>query len=262
MALTIALISVFKNESHILEEWIEHYLKEGINHFFLVDNGSTDNYLHKLQVYIDKQIVTLVKDVKKYSQVEHLNKFLPECIKFDWVMVVDLDEILYSRNGYKTIKDYLNSLNQNIIQINIPWKIFGSNNFIHQPSSVINNFIFRDNYNYLSIINCKSITRGKNIKHLDLHIAELNDKNGLIITSDGEENTANMYFSHISNDILNNSCLHLNHYVCQSWEFFSNVKMTRGDATCASVDYVRNEGYFKGYNKNIILDDELKNKQY
>jgi hypothetical protein len=36
MPITLALISVFKNESHILEEWIEHYLKEGINHFFLL----------------------------------------------------------------------------------------------------------------------------------------------------------------------------------------------------------------------------------
>jgi hypothetical protein len=262
MTITIALISVFKNESHILEEWIEHYLKEGINHFFLVDNGSSDNYLDKLKIYIDKQIVTLIRDEKKYSQVEHLNKFLPICRNFDWVMVVDLDEILYSRNGYRTIKDYLNSLNENIIQVNIPWKIFGSNNHIHQPSSVINNFIYRDDYNHIRDINCKSITRGKNVKYLNLHVAELNNKNGLIITSDGQENKVKTCFSNISNDILNNSSLHLNHYVCQSWEFFSSVKMTRGDATCQAVDKIRNENYFNAYNKNIILDEELKNKKY
>lgn len=260
--ITIALISVFKNEAHIFKEWIEHYLKEGINHFFLVDNGSTDNYLEKLQIYIDKKIVTLIQDEKKYSQVEHLNKFLPICKNFDWILVADLDEIIYSRNGYKTIKDYLNSLNQNILQVNIPWKLFGSNNYIHQPPSVIDSFIYRDNYFGVSEINCKSITRGKNVKYLHQHVAELNDKNGLVITSDGQENTTRMYFSHISNDILNNSSLHINHYVLQSWEFFSNVKMTRGDVTCQSIDKIRNEGYFNAHNKNIILDDELKNKKY
>jgi hypothetical protein len=177
-------------------------------------------------------------------------------------VVVDLDEILYSRNGYRTIKDYLNSLNENILQINIPWKYFGSNNFIQQPSSVIDNFIYRANYNYFSEINCKSITRGKHIKYLNQHVSELNNKNGLVISSDGQENTAKIYFSHISNDILDNSSLHLNHYVCQSWEYFSNVKMTRGDVSSNSLDKLRNENYFKSYDFNNILDDELKNKKY
>ena len=31
---------MFKNESMIITEWIEHYLREGIDHFYLIDNGS------------------------------------------------------------------------------------------------------------------------------------------------------------------------------------------------------------------------------
>lgn len=260
--MSISLISVFKNESHIIEEWIEHYLKEGINHFFLVDNGSTDNYIEKLQKYLDNQIVTLIIDEKRYSQVPHLNKFLHLCQYFDWVMVVDFDELLYSRNGFKTIKDYLNSLSENIIQVKIPWKIFGSNNHINQPSSVINNFIYREFYSDIREINCKCITRGKDIKYLNLHTSELNNENSIIISSNGQINNVDINFSNIGEDILNNSCLHLNHYVCQSWEYFSNVKMTRGDAICPSVDNIRNERYFIAYNINNILDEELKNKQY
>ena len=42
----LSLIAIFKNESHILKEWIEHYINEGVDKFYLIDNGSTDNYIH------------------------------------------------------------------------------------------------------------------------------------------------------------------------------------------------------------------------
>ena len=39
----LSIVAIFKNESWILKEWIEHYLNQGVDHFFLIDNGSTDN---------------------------------------------------------------------------------------------------------------------------------------------------------------------------------------------------------------------------
>jgi hypothetical protein len=36
--------AVFKNESHILEEWLLHYIYRGIDHFYLVNDNSTDDY--------------------------------------------------------------------------------------------------------------------------------------------------------------------------------------------------------------------------
>lgn len=56
---TIALVSIFKNEGHIIEEWIEHYIKEGVDTFYLIDNGSTDNYIEKIQRYITSGKVIL-----------------------------------------------------------------------------------------------------------------------------------------------------------------------------------------------------------
>ena len=40
----LSIIAMFKNESYIIEQWIQHYLLEGVNHFYLIDNGSTDDY--------------------------------------------------------------------------------------------------------------------------------------------------------------------------------------------------------------------------
>ena len=39
----LCVVSMFKNESHILKEWLDHYINEGVEYFFMIDNGSNDN---------------------------------------------------------------------------------------------------------------------------------------------------------------------------------------------------------------------------
>ena len=55
----IAILTCFKNESHVLQEWIEHYKKRGIEHIYMINDFSTDNYLEKIKPYIDIGFVTL-----------------------------------------------------------------------------------------------------------------------------------------------------------------------------------------------------------
>jgi hypothetical protein len=45
--------AIFKNESHCLQEWIEHHIFHGVEHFYLLNDGSTDEYMKILQPYIN-----------------------------------------------------------------------------------------------------------------------------------------------------------------------------------------------------------------
>ena len=263
--MSLLLIAIFKNESSIIEEWIEHYINEGVDCFLLNDNGSTDNYEHKIQKYIDAGFVVLNKNPKKYAQVEIYNDCIDCARKFDWVMVVDFDEFIYSRNGFNTIKEYLNSLESNVSQIHIPWKIFGSSDFIQQPKSVIQNFTWRQIYTNPTKIECKCIIRGNNLKTLHIHHSISNNKNGnkdifsnnrLFITKDIN------FIENLNENFLSNSFLQLNHYKIQSWEFFSKIKRTRGDVTQSCWDNLRDKKYFDSFNYKHIEDNELKNKEY
>ena len=60
----LSIVAIFKNESWILEEWLNHYINEGVEHFFLIDNDSNDDYLSILKPFIDKKQVTLFKESK------------------------------------------------------------------------------------------------------------------------------------------------------------------------------------------------------
>jgi len=50
----LSVLAIFKNETMNLKVWIDHYLWQGVEKIYLIDNGSTDNPMPILQPYIDK----------------------------------------------------------------------------------------------------------------------------------------------------------------------------------------------------------------
>jgi hypothetical protein len=263
--MSLLLIAMFKNEAMIMEEWIEHYINEGVDSFLLIDNGSTDGYEEILQKYIDAGYVILNKNPKRYAQVEIYNSCLGCARKFDWTMIVDLDEFVYARNGFDTIREYLGSLDSNVSQIHIPWKMFGSNGHIQQPKSVVDSFTLRENYLSPKKKECKCIMRGNMVNYLHIHHSLLNRSFDSIDIFPNNQSFIKQDINFIENlteQVLSDSFLHLNHYAIQSWEFFSKVKMTRGDVTQSGWDNLRNTNYFNSYDHKDRQDDELKNKQY
>ena len=258
MQASIAVVSVFKNEAHILAEWIEHYRKEGVSCFFLTDNGSTDTYLPILQPYIDKGIVVLRIDPERHKQIEHLNAFLEKVKQFDWIIPVDLDEFVYARKDFRTIQQYLQSVDREIGTISIPWKMFGSNSHRTQPASVTQGFTRRMDTTIAKKIEHKTLVRSSVLISFDIHFHKT--KPCTHVCMDGQTKGAIGPFSIISENILTESPLHLNHYAIQSWDFFSTVKMTRGAVDTIQYEHVRNEQYFKRYDHNDVEDTELQEK--
>jgi len=269
--MSLCLISIFKNESHIFEEWIQHYIHQGVDKLYLIDNNSDDNYLKILQPYIDTNVIELIVDTRSQIQVDAYNRhFLDKSKEYDWCMVVDLDEFVYARKGFKTIKEYLSTLDDSISQIFIPWKIFGSNKYKEQPQSIIKSFTKRTNYDKpsgcqgvvyhndykYSLIKC--IVKTKYLKHFNIH-SHITTNNNYISSDNRNDNLhpTMKEFSKIDEQILENSFLHLNHYVIQSYNWFMNVKVKRG---CATTIYnPRTETYFLGFDNcsNDIDDFEL-----
>ena len=264
----LCLLAIFKNEAHILKEWVEHYIKEGVDHFFLINNNSTDNFYEVLLPYIDKGIVTLHNDERYFSQIAIYNDYINVCKQYKWLIVCDLDEFIYARNEFKRIKQYLKVLDDSVSQVSIPWKIYGSNGFNtidkKQPSSVIKTFTKRINYdkhdNFQGVIRDadnkysfnKCIVRTNKLLKFGIHDHFTTDNNR--ITADNKKNICptNEAFSKIDEVILQESKLHLNHYAIQSFEWFMRIKATRGDNTTSNHTSTRNEGYFFAFDNCLL----------
>lgn len=257
----LSVLTIFKNESHILEEWLNHYIKEGVEHFYLHNNNSTDDFMNIINKY--NNYIDLFDAKENCEQLKHLNSQIDKIKKeTEWIINVDLDEFLFAKEDYKTIYDIiniLNSTNSNIGVIRIPWINFSSNNIITQPKSVIESFTDRKNYiKNPSKHNQKYIARTNLLKNILVHTAETD---GIIILSNGNEYNKNKFYINTNN--IEDQLLQLNHYVLQSKEWFLNVKCTRGAVNKNSIN-VRNINYFNKYNNEFTgySDFNLKTKKY
>lgn len=56
----LSVCAIFRNEAKYLKEWIEYHRLIGVDHFYLYNNGSLDNYLKMLRQYIQEGTVTLI----------------------------------------------------------------------------------------------------------------------------------------------------------------------------------------------------------
>lgn len=137
--------AIFKNESHCLQEWIEHHFYHGVQHFYLINDESTDEFMKILQPYINLGVITLynIKNHSKYpgKQGKIYEKYFSPLLKnktTKWLMIVDLDEFVYSPK-ILDIKEVLRKY-ENYALVELDWILFGSNGHINQPKSLIHGF--------------------------------------------------------------------------------------------------------------------------
>lgn len=246
----LSVYALFKNEAEILREWIEHYIDEGVDHFYLIDNGSTDNYRDIIEPYM--KYITLFHDEERGFGTQHKiydRNILPVIGDSKWLMGIDLDEFVYTKSG--TIASSLKNIKDaSVGQILIPWKFFGSSGHIQQPSSVIRSFINRRKPPYNAYN--KTICRSDAIERLDIHAIPL--KPGFI-TVDPLLRPMEPNNIDVTDELLRDSVFEMNHYVIQSLDWFRRVKMTRGSSNFDSNH--RNEEYFKEFDYKDVYDNEL-----
>jgi len=241
---TLSCCALIKNEENFLKEWLDHYINEGVEHFYLIDNGSADNTLNIIKQYDN---ITLFKDTRKYPQYQqtmYKDNLLPVIKESKWSMIVDADELMKGQNNY-TIKSYLETIPSNIFGIYVIWKMF-----IGKDKSKMGDMKSRFNYNYLHnssmelkgkceedfrifqyfMMFGKTLFRTENITNVGTHTQGLA---GEIIDNFGEKtkNKPETIFEsceYINESSLNNANIVLNHYFIKTEQEYKNrLKFTK-----------------------------------
>jgi hypothetical protein len=237
--------AMFKNESHCIKEWINHYLYHGVEHFYLINDNSDDNFMEIIKEYIEKDIITLFNVVEPYylgRQRNLYNRFILPIIKeTEWLIMVDLDEFVWSKQNIN-LYSVLESCS-GYYQIQMTEMLFGSNGHISQPKYLVKSFTKRRENNFKNgclkyIINSSCEFTSLNIHHADFINKEYTNDRTKFIQVYPE------YFCY-------------NHYKCQSRNFWDNVKCNKTD----SDNYlIRTPNFFVDLDINEIEDTELYNQ--
>ena len=138
----LAMCAIFQNEAPFLKEWIEFHKLQGVQHFYLYNNNSVDDYLAILTPYIHSGDVTLVNwaQAYQYGQKDQWGKVqagaYKHCLlhygpKAKWMAFVDIDEFLFCPSGEKLSRFLSRYTAYGAVCAN--WRIFGTSNVTDIP---------------------------------------------------------------------------------------------------------------------------------
>lgn len=138
----ISICAIFRDEGAILKEWIEYHKIIGVEHFYLYNNLSEDNYKEVLAPYIEQGLVTLINWPHQRSQMEAYQNCV-DVYKSEskWIGFIDLDEFVVPNKQYNTVYDFLEQFNSNRPMVIIYWRYFGSSGKIDRDR---NNLVTED----------------------------------------------------------------------------------------------------------------------
>jgi hypothetical protein len=93
--LDLGVVVILRNEAPYLPEWLAYHHALGVQHFFIYDNGSTDELHEVLEAWVNHGLVTLVHWPLPGGQIDaysHAIRFYGPT--FEWLAFFDVDEFV------------------------------------------------------------------------------------------------------------------------------------------------------------------------
>jgi hypothetical protein len=138
----ISVCAIFRDDARFLKEWIEFHRLVGIEHFWLFNNLSQDDYMEVLRPYIEEGTVELIDwpyESKDQRQWEHIqNTSYEEGIrrsigKTKWLAFIDTDEFLFSVKSDQLLNVLRKFEKYGGVCAN--WQMYGTSGVKHIPDN-------------------------------------------------------------------------------------------------------------------------------
>lgn len=255
-----------------MDHFIRHYLLQGVDHIYIVNNNSTDGIENFVAHHMFRNSITLINDPRDLQILQSnegnnghcrlMNENLYDLVKREtqWAIFIDADEFMYGKNG-ETIKSFLNSVNEEIGCIYVLWSIINpvlplQNNFSLQENKKRLNY---DKMNELSyfVQNAndfgKSIVRTSMLKDdTKLWIHKIRN-DGITVNNYGIQDI-NWYDNcngiKWSESLFNNLKITLNHYAIRNAEDYGKKNAQLTTVSCKTK-------FIQGLLEMLDLPDEM-----
>jgi len=261
----LAIVAIFKNEGKYLKEWLNYHLLAGVEHFYLYNNDSSDDYAEVLAPYVENNLVTLIdfpgKSMQSPAYHDALEKYRFDC---RYMAFIDLDEFIFPKTNRSIaeVTDEILLQNPKAQALAVSWRCFGSNEqktadysrgvlerFTQRANDDWKNCISREkNFLWIGNMYVKLIANPRSVKffaspHVGVHFGtnySVNERGEEIISYENKSMCAEK--------------IALNHYMIKTWEEYM-IKKNRGYACAESNPY--DKIFFDEHDRNEIFDDGI-----
>lgn len=227
----LSICAIFQDEAPYLKEWIEFHKLMGVEHFYLYNHRSRDNYLEVLKPYLQSGLVELKDKGKVAHQIKIFNRLQCQCYTeglketkgvSKWVAFIDIDEYLFpvrENSLLSVLRDY-----EEFGGVSVNWHLFGTSNIKKlSPHSLLIEQLTRCSPKSFTLNRyMKSIVRPERASHF------LNPHHPIYREPYYQVNTDKLssegpYFS----SYIQTNKLQINHYWTRDETFFYEKKIMR-----------------------------------
>lgn len=253
----LGICTIQRDRAKWLTEWVVFHHLVGFTNFYIYLHKCRDNskeVVANLQKHFNIQCFEIADDTDRPQLVSYHHAYQEYGHEIDWMAFIDGDEFLYPSTT-NHIGDVLEKFNyQKISALAVYWQCFGSSGHIQDPNGlIIEDYQYRAKLAFLPNRHIKSIVRGRQ---------------GQSCTSAGNAHIFNTIYGTYDEQLrpINSGWmkelepsytqLRINHYACQSYEFFKNFKKSSGAAD-VNVNHIRPDSWWTEYNNNEEHDDTI-----
>jgi hypothetical protein len=252
----LAVVSIQRNRAKWLKEWVLFHHLVGVSSFYI--------YLHKCTDNSKEILATLSKDMDIKIHIVNDDLHQPQLASFnhayqtygntaDWLAFIDGDEFLYPTNTGSLLDVLAQYQYADMSALGVYWQCFGSNGHVQDPNGlIISDYTRRAPLSFESNSHVKSIVRGFQGKHCQ---AGPNSHMFNTILGTFDELRRPIQFGLTSyQPTYQHLCI--NHYACQSYDFYKTFKMNSGAAD-AGANLIRPESWWITFNRNEEEDKNI-----
>lgn len=122
----VSVCAIFRNEAPYLKEWIEFHKIVGVEHFYIYNNFSDDNYKEVLSPYVKDGTLDLIEWPYEQGQMKAYQDCLTKYSEqTKWIGFIDLDEFVVPVK-YDSIYEFLRKFEKNRPSVLMYWRLFGT----------------------------------------------------------------------------------------------------------------------------------------
>lgn len=235
-----SICAIFRNEGVFLKEWIEFHLLIGVEHFYLYNNFSEDNYLEILQPYIESGVVTLTDWPIEGGQLQaYIDCFKKHKEHTDWIAYIDLDEFICLKKE-TDIKTWIRPY-RNYPTVYINWKMFGISGVMEHNEKILVTEQYTSSWEYLANTGKSFINTRFNFTEIGCHLSYPIVKIGRFSTTILPINEFKKSFHHwvCRSPRRKESGIQLNHYYYRSYTQYLYKAFKRPDAISPKSGEIR-----------------------
>jgi len=216
----LSACAMFQQEGRFLKEWIEYHKLMGVEHFYLYNNGSTDDYLSVLEPYIESGVVELFwwpsspdEDWTPHQKNAYQDAVQRAGSSSYWLAILDIDEFIVPTQ-HDSVREYLEEHEHSCTQVLVMWRFFGTSHIEKIPDDrlMIETLTKRCRHIPGQIWHHKSIVKPRLVKNVSIHDCSVKYVPSVINLATAEEEYPPLV---------------LHHYWTRDIEFLKTVKQER-----------------------------------